>query len=96
MKLQSTFWSCWVATTHWPASFRAITAAGYSLLDGVSASWLSAVQAFGGGAVLMMLANTMIPEAYGHGGKLAGVFTVLGFGVSVWIVMLEHAAAGPF
>ena len=49
------------------------------------------VQAFAGGAILMMLANSMMPEAYEHGGKLAGVFTVLGFCVSVTIVILEHS-----
>jgi ZIP family zinc transporter len=37
-----------------------------------------------------MLANTMMPEAFNHGGKLAGVFTVLGFAVSVFVVMLER------
>ena len=42
----------------------------------------------------MMLANTMIPEAYEQGGKLAGVFTVLGFAICVWVIVLEHAGAG--
>ena len=67
------------------------SAGGYSLLSGVSPTWIAVVQAFAGGAILMMLANTMIPEAYEHGGKLAGVFTVLGFAASVWIIVLEHA-----
>jgi ZIP family zinc transporter len=67
------------------------SAAGYALCGDLSRYWLSAVQAFAGGAILMMLANTMIPEAYEHGGKLAGVFTVLGFAASVWIIVLEHA-----
>jgi ZIP family zinc transporter len=44
--------------------------------------------------MLMMLANTMIPEAYEHAGKLAGVATVLGFAVAVFIVVLEHSGAG--
>jgi zinc transporter, ZIP family len=39
----------------------------------------------------MMLANSMIPEAYEHGGKLAGVFTVMGFFVSVMMVILENS-----
>jgi ZIP family zinc transporter len=42
----------------------------------------------------MMLANSMIPEAYEHGGKLAGVFTVLGFAVSVLVIVFEHGGAG--
>ena len=70
------------------------SAAGYALLGDLSPLWLSFVQAFAGGAILMMLANTMIPEAYEHGGKLAGVFMVLGFAVCVWVIVLEHAGTG--
>jgi len=33
----------------------------------------------------------MIPEAYEHGGKLAGIFTVLGFAFSVTIILLEKS-----
>lgn len=65
------------------------TLAGFSLLEGVAVEWMSFIHAFAGGAILMMLANSMMPEAYEHGGKLAGVFTVLGFGFSVLIVILE-------
>src|SRR5215467_13701946 len=53
--------------------------AGYTLFSGVSERWMSFIQAFAGGAILMMLANSMIPESYEHGGKLTGIFTVLGF-----------------
>jgi ZIP family zinc transporter len=67
------------------------SAAGYSLFGGLSPMWLAFVNAFAGGAILMMLANTMMPEAFEHGGKLAGVFTVLGFAVSVWVIVLENA-----
>jgi ZIP family zinc transporter len=70
------------------------SAAGYGLLSELSPLWLSFVQAFAGGAILMMLANTMIPEAYEHGGNLAGVFTVLGFAVCTWVVVLEHSGTG--
>ena len=57
----------------------AASAAGFCLFGDISANWIAFVQAFSGGAILMMLANSMMPEAYEHGGKLAGVFTVLGF-----------------
>ena len=67
------------------------TVAGFSLFSGASDHWLSFIQAFAGGAILMMLANSMIPEAYEHGGKLAGVFTVLGFFLSVAMVMFENS-----
>jgi ZIP family zinc transporter len=66
------------------------TVAGFSLFGNASKLVLAFIQAFAGGAILMMLSNTMIPEAYEHGGKLAGIFTVLGFAVSVAIVMLER------
>ncbi|MGO9612811.1 MAG: ZIP family metal transporter [Dissulfurispiraceae bacterium] len=67
------------------------TLAGYNLFSNASEHWLAFIQAFAGGAILMMLANSMMPEAYEHGGKLAGVFTVLGFFVSVAMVIFENS-----
>ncbi len=64
--------------------------AGHGLFREASPRWLAFIQAFAGGAILMMLSIAMIPEAYEHGRKLAGVFTVLGFFVSVVLVILEH------
>jgi zinc transporter, ZIP family len=66
------------------------TVAGFTLFTTTSAHWLSFIQAFAGGAILIMLANSMIPESYEHGGKLTGIFTVLGFFVSVTVVILEN------
>ena len=63
--------------------------AGFSLLGNASAPTISFIQTFAGGAILVMLSNTMIPEAYEHGGKLAGIFTVLGFAVAVSMALLE-------
>ncbi len=68
----------------------ASTVLGYSLFSSASDQWLAFIQAFAGGAILLMLANSMIPEAYEHGGKLAGVFTVIGFFLSVSMVILEN------
>ena len=48
------------------------TVFGYSFFGNASDGMISFINAFAGGAMLMMLANTMIPEAYEHGGKLAG------------------------
>lgn len=39
-------------------------------------------QAFAGSAVLVMLADSMMPEAFRHGGKSVGLFTVLGYVVA--------------
>ncbi len=36
-------------------------------------------QAFAAGAMLTMLADAMMPEAFQHGGKTVGLFTALGF-----------------
>jgi hypothetical protein len=36
-------------------------------------------EAFAAGAVLTMLADSMMPEAFEHGGKTVGLFTVLGY-----------------
>jgi zinc transporter, ZIP family len=63
--------------------------AGFSLFTNTSVTWLAFINSFAGGAILMMLANSMIPEAYEHGGKLAGVLTVFGFFISVATVIFE-------
>jgi ZIP family zinc transporter len=44
---------------------------------------------FAGGAILVMLANTMIPEAFEHGGKLAGLSTVMGFALAIYFSMIS-------
>lgn len=53
--------------------------AGYGLFDGASPSAVAFVLAFAGGAILTMLADTMMPEAFEKGGKWVGVLTTLGF-----------------
>ena len=53
--------------------------AGYGLLDTASPDTIAFVQSFAGGAILTMLADTMMPEAYEHGGPVVGVVTTLGF-----------------
>jgi len=48
------------------------SAAGFALLADVPETWMAFVQTFAAGAILTMLANSMIPEAYEYGRKLAG------------------------
>ena len=62
--------------------------AGYGLFQDSPPSTVAFVLAFAGGAILTMLANTMMPEAYEHGGKLVGVVTTLGFAVAYAIHLL--------
>jgi ZIP family zinc transporter len=54
-------------------------ALGYGLLDSASPALVGAVQAFAAGAILTMLADTMMPEAFEHGGGVVGLVTVVGF-----------------
>jgi ZIP family zinc transporter len=63
--------------------------AGYSLFQGSSPDTVAFVLAFAAGAILTMLADTMMPEAFEHGGKLVGVVTTLGFAVAYAIHTLD-------
>ena len=63
--------------------------AGYGLFEGASPSAAAFVLAFAGGAILTMLADTMMPEAFAHGGRLAGVFTTLGFATAFAVSAFE-------
>jgi ZIP family zinc transporter len=56
----------------------AVAAAGFVLSDSIPDKGVYA-QAFAAGAVLVMLANTMMPEAFRHGGKTVGLMTVVGY-----------------
>jgi ZIP family zinc transporter len=55
---------------------------GNGLLSGMSIGPVAFVQAFAGGAILTMLSDTMIPEAFDNGGDRAGLATVLGFALA--------------
>jgi zinc transporter, ZIP family len=63
--------------------------AGYVLFDSAGPSALAFVLAFAAGAILTMLADTMMPEAFEHGGKAVGLLTTLGFGLAFALAMLE-------
>jgi ZIP family zinc transporter len=62
---------------------------GYAVFDTASQATLAFVLAFAGGAILTMLADTMMPEAFEHGGRLTGVVTTLGFTLAFAISALE-------
>lgn len=57
----------------------ACAALGYAAVAALPTVDGRAAQAFAAGAMLTMLADAMMPEAFEHGGKLVGLFTVLGF-----------------
>lgn len=58
------------------------SAAGYVVLEDASGDAVGLLQSFAAGAVLTMLADTMFPEAFEHGGRAAGLLTTLGFAVA--------------
>ncbi len=58
-------------------------AAGYAMLDPASNRTGALVQAFAGGALLAMLADTLLPEAYVVEGVLTGTLVVVGFAISL-------------
>ncbi|WP_371129659.1 ZIP family metal transporter [Streptomyces sp. TLI_105] len=53
--------------------------AGYALLGGTSETVMATITAVAGGAILAMIADTMIPEAYSRVHLLTGLVTVVGF-----------------
>jgi zinc transporter, ZIP family len=56
--------------------------AGYALADAVSGDFQAAINGFAAGALLVMLVDSMIPEAREKAGRAAGLASVLGFAVA--------------
>ena len=65
------------------------SAVGFALLDGASNTSIAFVEAFAAGAIITMLADTMMPEAYEHGGPSAGLSTTFGFTLAFLLASLE-------
>ena len=81
---RTVFWM-WTALT----AAAALTALlGYAVGDMVASNGIYA-QAFAAGAVLTMLADSMMPEAFEHGGKWVGVLTALGYAVATGLTVLQ-------
>jgi ZIP family zinc transporter len=58
------------------------TVVGYGVADAVSDNLNAGVDGFAAGALLVMLIDSMIPEAVRKGGDVSGLVTVLGFAVA--------------
>lgn len=63
---------------------------GNLLFVGLPASTHSIFGGLAAGAMLAMIAQTMLPEAYEHGGWLVGILTVLGFIVALMFRAMGH------
>ncbi len=64
--------------------------AGYALLGGLSPNMISAMLALAAGGILAMLADTMMPEAFQHGGPLVALATAVGFACAFLLSQLTH------
>lgn len=62
---------------------------GYLFLAGAPEDLVASIQAFAAGAILTMLASTMMPEAYEEGGEVVGLVTAAGFLLSFVLSHLE-------
>jgi ZIP family zinc transporter len=56
--------------------------AGYGVADAVSGDLRAAIDGFAAGALLVMLVDSMIPEATREAGRVAGLLTTFGFAVA--------------
>ncbi|WP_330233356.1 ZIP family metal transporter [Nocardia sp. NBC_00508] len=66
----------WTATA---TALVLVTVLGNVLSDNLSATHISGVQAFAGGATIAVLADSLLPEAYREGGWWVGMATAAGF-----------------
>jgi zinc transporter, ZIP family len=64
-------------------------ALGYAVLGGASDEVVGVVQAFAAGAILVMLADTMMPEAFENSGSLVGLVTLAGFATAFLLSTFE-------
>ena len=65
------------------------TIAGYALADVTGDSFTAAIDGFAAGALLVMLIDSMIPEATAGAGRVAGLVSVLGFAVAAGLSNLS-------
>ena len=61
---------------------------GYGLLAGAPPAIAATIQAFSAGAVLTMLADTMMPEAFDEAGAAVGLATVLGYAIGALLTLV--------
>ena len=61
------------------------SALGFALLDTAPVFWVGLIESFAAGAILAMLAELMIPEAYEIGGRPVGLATCVGFALAAYL-----------
>lgn len=71
----------------WVAVAALSSLLGYAFLQGVSPGLTATIQAFAAGAILTMLADTMLPEAVEHAGSVVGLAALRGFAAAFLLSM---------
>lgn len=66
---------------------------GYGLLHNASPNLTAFFQTFAAGAMLTMLADTMVPNASEEGGKPVGLLPVLGVTLAVWLALFAQVGS---
>jgi hypothetical protein len=66
-------------------------AAGYVAFASLSEAWPPRLQAFGAGALLAMIAETMIPEAFHNSPRFSGLLAAFGFGLLLLVDVMTHS-----
>jgi zinc transporter, ZIP family len=69
----------WLGVT---AILTIATVAGYGIADAASNELLGGINGFAAGALIVMLIDSMIPEATRQGGRTTGLVTTLGFALA--------------
>jgi ZIP family zinc transporter len=64
------------------------TGVGYLIADAAKGDFKAAIDGFAAGALLVMLIDSMIPDARADAGRVAGLVTVLGFALAAGLSQL--------
>jgi ZIP family zinc transporter len=62
---------------------------GYAIADSTGGAFRAGINGFAAGALLVMLIDSMIPEAAKKAGRVAGLVTTLGFAVAAGLSQLS-------
>ncbi|MBM7572585.1 ZIP family metal transporter [Aquibacillus albus] len=65
--------------------FSALSSVGGTFLEAAPDSIKAIMSAFAGGAIISMIASTMMPEAFKKGGPSVGFITSIGVFISLWL-----------
>jgi zinc transporter, ZIP family len=71
------------------AVVSAVAAAAGAMLDGLSQTVIALVQSFAAGALLALISDSLLPDAYRDSGVRAGLFVVLGFALAFALTSLD-------